>query len=580
MSNIKKSVNRRAILGGLGLGAAAGITATAGCAAETNTKLVWDYETEILCVGSGAAAGSAAVTAVGAGAKVMMVEKMPILGGTTGKSGGVAWICNHHVLRAQGIDDKKEDAINYMAHYSYPLKFDANSPTLGLDLAEYKLIEATYDNGYKAIDHLEELGAVKFKQFRMFQVDAPAPDYADHIKENKTPTGRALEPAVGSGSSAGGSSLAAHLEKWLVEKNVPILTSTRVTKIIKENDRVIGVEANQDGKTIRIRASKGVIFGTGGYAHNEKLVDLHQTSLYGACAMPGSTGDFIALAGEVGAQMGAMHTAWRSQVVFEEALENRALGFAAFVLPGDSMVLVNKYGKRIVNEKRCYNDRTLAHFNYDPGKEEYPNHLMFMVFDERSIDVYRGNFPFPAKAGENKFIISGNTMEELGANIDKRLKTLESKSGGVKLDAGFTKNMKSSIAKFNTYAKNGKDLEFNRGDYLYDTEWHKLFSYEHPSEKFAKSKEPNITMHSFTKKGPYYAFILAAGALDTNSGPKINEKAQIMDYHEQPIAGLYGAGNCIASPSRNAYYGAGGTIGSALTFGYIAANHAVKMKAV
>jgi len=571
----KKQINRRDMIAGAGLATAAAVIPAAAAQAGESKKAHWDHETDVICVGSGAAAGTAAVTAVSHGAKVMLLEKMPITGGTTGKSGGVAWICNHFVFREQGIDDKKADAMAYMCHYSYPQRFDPNSPTLGLEEADYKLIEAFYDNGYKAIDHLQEIDAVKWKQFRLFFVDEPAPDYADHLPENKTPTGRALEPSVGSGSSEGGNSFAAQLAEWLEKKNVPILTDTRVTQLVMENGRVIGVEAESEGKTVRIKANKAVIFGTGGYAHNTHLIGLHQTALYGACAMPGSTGDFISIAGAVGAQMGSLDTAWRTQVVLEEALQNRAIGLGAFVLPGDSMILVNKYGKRVVNEKRCYNDRTRAHFVYDPSRDEYPNQLMFMLFDERSLDRFGGAFPFPADKAASEWLVSGESWDALFANVAKRLAAIESKTGGVRLAEDFSAATKDSIAQYNGYAKAGKDPDFERGARLYDVQWHKLFSAVREGSAFGANPYPNLTMHPLADKGPYYAFILAAGALDTNGGPRINHHGQVLSTGGEPIPGLYGAGNCIASPSRNAYYGAGGTIGLALTYGYIAANHAV-----
>lgn len=558
---------------------AAGSLATLGLApsaaeAAKASSQKWDHETDVVCVGSGAAACAAAVTAVGQGAKVMLVEKMPLPGGTTGKSGGVTWIPNNPFLRARGVHDDKLDCLRYLARYAYPREYTPHSPTLGLDPHDYRLLETFYDKGSKMIEHLGKLDAVHFREFKMWFVDKYAPDYADHLPENKVSRGRALEPAAGAGSSVGGGSLASQMEKWLAARKMPILLEHRVTRVVKDGERVVGIEAMHGDKLVRIKARRGVVFGTGGFAHNTELVGLHQPGLYGACAMPGSTGDFISIAGAAGARMGSLNTAWRTQVVLEEALQNRAIGMGAFVLPGDSMILVNKYGRRIVNEKINYNDRTQVHFVFDPVKKEYPNQFQFMIFDGRSLDAFGGAFPIPADRRASPHLIEGASLAELSANIAARLDKLQDKTGGFKLEADFANQLADTVGRFNGYARTGKDLEFERGVHDYDKDWQALFSPVRKGSSQPANPMPNVTMHPFTEQGPYYAFILAPGALDTNGGPMINEHAQVLDTNGKPIPGLYGAGNCIASPARGAYYGAGGTIGMALTFGYIAGLHA------
>ncbi len=574
--NSPKIPGRRQLL--IRSGLAAGGLLTAGLAPAAMqvagvTSQPWDYEADVVCVGSGAAACAAAVTAAGAGAKVIMLEKMPLAGGTTGKSGGVTWIPNNAFLRARGIKDERADCLRYLARYAFPQRYTPDSPTLGLETGEYRLLEAFYDNGSESIEHFEKLGAVSFREFKMWFVDKHAPDYADHLPENKVPRGRALEPAAGSGSSLGGASLAAQMEKWLGDRGTPILLEHRVTSLIKDGERVIGVEALHGDKTVRIRARRGVVFGTGGYSHNTDLVRLHQPGLYGACAMPGSTGDFIAIATAAGARMGALNSAWRTQVVLDEALENRAIGLGAFVLPGDSMILVNKYGRRHVNEKINYNDRTQTHFSFDAQRKEYPNQLQFMIFDERSLDAFGGAFPIPSDRRASRHMIQGANPTELAANISARLDNFSTRIGGFTLQPEFAANLTATIARFNTFAQRGEDADFDRGVHAYDSDWQALFSPMRKETTQAANTMPNVTMHPIATDGPLYAFILAPGALDTNGGPMINEHAQVLDAQNRPIPGLYGAGNCIASPARNAYYGAGGTIGLALTFGYIAGRH-------
>jgi hypothetical protein len=346
-----------------------------------------------------------------------------------------------------------------------------------------------------------------------------------------------------------------------------------VTRVIIEGGRVSGVEAQHGEKTVRIRARKGVIFATGGFAHNLDLIQLHQRFLYGSCAVPQSMGDFVSIAGLAGARMGQMDLAWRTQVVLEEALKNHVLGVGVFFVPSDSMVIVNKYGRRVVDEKRDYNDRTRAHFAYDPVAEDYPNQLLFMVFDERSRDAFGGSYPIPLDK-DTPYLIAGNNLAELSNMIQQRLKSYADRTGGVQLADNFAPTLTDTITRFNEFAKNGQDPEFNRGLHRYDREWQGYFSVMRAGSTQQANNMPNSTMYPLAAQGPYYAIVLAPGALDTNGGPLINEHAQVLSSDGKPIPGLYGAGNCICSPTRDAYMGAGGTIGPGMTYGYIAALHA------
>jgi len=571
----RQRITRRSVLAGVG-GAAGAAMISPAMGASTPSQ-PWDHETDILCIGAGATGCAAAVVAADGGAKVMLIERAPILGGTSRKSGGVAWVPNHSLLRAQGIEDKKEDCLRYMARFAYPHRYTAAGPTLGLDPLSYKLLEAFYDNGSKVIDHLSKVGAVDFGVFTIG--DKPPPDYADHLPENKVPAGRALAPKDANGATLAG--LVGHggriidaCEAWLSKRKVPILTEHRATKIVMEGGRCVGVEASTGDKTVRIRARKGVIFSTGGFAHNTDLIQMHQKFLYGSCAVAQSQGDFVQMAGSVGARMGQMDMAWRTQIVLEDALQNRFMAVGVFFVPSDSMVIVNKYGRRAVDEKRDYNDRTRVHFNYDPVGEDFPNQILFMIIDERARDAFGGAYPIPVDL-KTPYLIPGGTLEELSANVKTRLRGIAEKIGGVDLAPNFSATLAETVKRFNEYARSGRDLEFNRGAQSYDRVWQGYFSKMREGSKQQPNNMPNATMYPIADHGPYYAIILGPGALDTSSGPMTNEKAQILDSSNRPIPGLYGAGNCICAPTRDAYMGAGGTIGPNMTFAYIAATHAL-----
>ena len=164
-------------------------------------------------------------------------------------------------------------------------------------------------------------------------------------------------------------------------------------------------------------------------------------------------------------------------------------------------------------------------------------------------------------------VITSQTLEGLASAVDSRLAEIENHTGNFRLDADFTSNLKDTIARFNEFAKTGIDLDFHRGEFPAD---------DPPVPADLRSEYPNPAMYPIASTGPYYAVLIAGGTLDTKGGPKINTHGQVLDTHGQAISGLYGAGNCIASPAGEGYWSPGGTIGPAMTFGAIAGKHAAK----
>ena len=144
------------------------------------------------------------------------------------------------------------------------------------------------------------------------------------------------------------------------------------------------------------------------------------------------------------------------------------------------------------------------------------------------------------------YIFRANTLAELAAKID--------------LDPS---KLQATVAKMNEYARTGVDPEFGRGSNIYD-------------RNFGDANvKPNPCLGPIGK-APFYAIQINLGDLGTKGGLKTDAQARVLDKSDKPIAGLYAAGNASGSPFGNAYPGAGGTIGPAMVFGYVAANEIAK----
>lgn len=547
---------------------------TTTTAAGTTTTSVggeqWDETTDIVVAGSGCAAYSAACAALNAGSQVMMFEKSSARGGTTAKSGGTYWICNNHLMQEAGLQDPKEGALRYMARLAYPMIYNPEDQMLGLPEDKFALIETFYDRGAEAVKAFADMGALQSQIQPSLDgaEEVGEVDYHADLPEDEAPRGRALQPAGEQGFGAG---LVNQLAAFAEQRGVtPALESPVTSVVVDENGEVAGVTVESAGQTRRIRARKAVVFGSGGFTHNVGMrLNFLRGPVFGGCAVPACQGDIVRLAAPLGAQLGNMQHAWWSEIVFETAAENPSVPNNVWLPFGDSMIIVNKYGRRVANEKMVYNERTQVHFQWDPTTREYPNLLLFQIYDDAVAQnelPWPFRYPIPLPNEQSDLVITGQSWQELAQALGERLAQYQSITGGLALAEDFAQNLEQTVQEFNQFAESGTDEMFRRGETPIQLAWNGPA----PTNALREPAPPNPTMALFSENGPYHAIILAGGTLDTKGGPAIDTGSHILAAEGQPIPRLYGAGNCIASPAGQAYWSAGGTLGPALTFGYIA----------
>jgi 3-oxosteroid 1-dehydrogenase len=414
----------------------------------------------------------------------------------------------------------------------------------------------------------------------------PNVDYMDHFVENIPKKAGTLCTLDADGNPGGGGVMINNYKAWADANGMEVRLSHRVERVVLNDDgAVIGVEvavsdpssATPVPAVVRtFRAKKGVIFGSGGFVKNDDMMHhLMQAPYLQGCGAPTNEGDFLRIAAALGAKLGNLHNVYRNEGIYEQGVASPSAYNCIWFHKGDSMLIVNGTGKRFHNERRNYQDRPMAHISWDPNQATWPNLLGYLVYDQRVAENWAGNFPYPAADTEAPFVIKADTLEELGAAIRARVESLDSVTVGLGLSDEFETNLVAEVKKFNGYAAAGKDEDFHRGEFGYDEGWQTEPSVESPTASPWPSADQKLkSMYPLSETGPYYAFIVAASAVDTNGGPVINRHGQVLSYDGNPIEGLYGSGNAVASPGVNAYWVGGMTLGNAHVWGYAAGKHA------
>lgn len=217
-----------------------------------------------------------------------------------------------------------------------------------------------------------------------------------------------------------------------------------------------------------------------------------------------------------------------------------------------SCMIVNKAGKRFLNEAEPYED--FVKHQYAANGDEAPSIPAFFVFDAR----YRHEYPLGTAMAPGKYMADAMFADLFASGWIKKADTIE----GLAEQCGINpQGLRDSVNRMARFAQQGRDDDFGKGSTLND----KYYS-DHRIK-------PNPCLAPL-EKAPFYAIQIWPGDLGTKGGLVADEYARVLDENNRVIEGLYVTGNTSASVMGNSYPGAGSTIGPSMTFGYVAAKHA------
>ena len=528
-------------------------------------------QVDVIILGTGAAGMAAALAAHEAGASVALVERWDRIGGTSAISGGVIWVADNPRMRAAGMADSRADALAYFRSLDHG------------DLVD-ETLEAFVDKGPEALAFLEEAGALSVSVlpgYPDYYLDRPGakPEGSralDHdlfalgelgdwaakiyaIEEPKplmlreTPLGGAtamppmevLGQRMAARQCGFGQAMVARLLKACLARGIEPILGVETKRLVRDGDRITGIEGARDGEPFVLAARRGVIITTGGF---EWDAELRQTFLRGPVTAPASpptgTGGGLKLAMAAGAKLGNMTSAWWAPtLVTPDAPWASGEQRAQIILIERTVphsIMVNRSGRRFCNEAANYSALGGVFHQFDPATYDYANLPAFLIFDAQ----YAARYPLGTRQ-------PGQPMPEWV----KRADTLEGLAAQIGLDPVA---LEQTVARFNAHADAGHDPDFGRGTSAYDHFYGD------------RSREGTAVTLGAIREAPFYAVEIASGLLGTNGGPRTDGQARILGHDGAPIPGLLGAGNAIACPTGGIYAGAGGTLGPALTYGYIA----------
>lgn len=476
----------------------------------------WDVEADVVVVGFGAAGMAAAVTAHELGADVVMLEKAP-----EGQEGGNTRVAGQGYLNTSAV----EPAIAYLTALCGPY-------TVPEAMVRVWAEEMCRNN-----DWLRSLGGdPQEHQHPPVGIEFPDLPGADCVHK------------FHDGPTYGYSYTWQLFERLVKERPIPILYETPGRELIQHDGtkEILGVRAGRGEASITVKARKGVVLTCGGFENNQQMIRdyLPGVPYCYTSGTPYNEGDGITMAMSVGADLWHMNNYAGPSMALKvpeirTSFSMQALHYSKET-PG-GMIVVGPDGRRFTDEKfKTRHGKVPVNGRWLPLSTPCP---MFLIFDHTlfcSGPLYDKHPSHGWTQIIEKYDWSEDNRTELAKGWIRSADSLAALASALDLDPA---TLEATVGRWNRHCDAGHEPEFGR----------------------------TLMMNPICN-GPFYAVELSPSMLNTQGGPRRNERAQIVRPNGTPIPRLYSAGE-LGSIYSNLYQGTG-NIGECLAFGRISGRNA------
>ena len=532
---------------------------------------------DVIVAGSGGTGLIAALSAAVQGADVLLLESEEGIGGTTLFSGGQVWVPNNHYMAEAGVSDSREEVLTYM-HETMPDRNDAERWETFVEYAPGMLCFMEKNTPLKFVlsecpdSFPEKKGGRDFgRTVEVFPVSSrqlgkgkssilkipaefkvPVPLMFSEVMKIIQQGHMAIAGVIPSvmyriltSKATMSQGLIVGLLRGVLNNGVEILLNTRVRELLQKNGKIVGVKAKNDDREITYTTRKGVILATGSFDWNKALRDEFLPGpLEHSITPPSNRGDAVVMAKQVGAKLSRMDEAWYWPAYYTGSRYKGApLGKLLRRRSYPHTIIVNRMGRRFVNEAE-HNMGNALMYERDAATGSLVNQPAWLISDSQ---FHRKYEDLSLTLRSPDWLIKDKTLNGLAARIG--------------VDAG---GLQKTVNRFNTYAKQGKDPDFCRNEFLYDR--------LHGDQR---SQFPSL---GTIEESPYYALQVFGSSVGTKGGLMTNANWQVIREDKSVIEGLYAVGNCSTAIIGPITIAPAATLGSGMTAGYVAGRHAAQRK--